>query len=143
MKKQLSDARRRRTPPPPGFCPRRRRRNIIGGVKRREKCWKSVSNPTEDLKFSKKFACGGQLSIIHSSNFNGLDHCWKCAPIRRRSLTFKKFACGGLLSILSSDIVHCFVVHDPPARGFSKECSKSAHAAERRRREFWPRRRRL
>jgi len=30
-------------------------------------CWKNASNTTKDQKFSKKFACGGQFSVILSS----------------------------------------------------------------------------
>ena len=30
-------------------------------------CWKSAPNTTEDQKFSKNFACGGQFSVILSS----------------------------------------------------------------------------
>jgi hypothetical protein len=35
--------------------------------------WESAPNPTEDRKSSKKFACGGQFSIL-SSKLNGFDH---------------------------------------------------------------------
>jgi hypothetical protein len=54
--------------------------------------WESAPNPTEDCKYSKKFACGGQFSILFSK-LNGFDHSYiagKCSKSDRRSQIFKK-----------------------------------------------------
>ena len=57
--------------------------------------WEGAPNPTEDHKYSKKFACGRQFSTP-SSKLNGFDCLTiptlleKCSKSDRRSQIFKK-----------------------------------------------------
>jgi len=54
--------------------------------------WESAPNPTEDRKYSKKFACGRQFSTP-SSKLNGFDHSYiagKVLQIRPKIANLQK-----------------------------------------------------